>query len=61
MEDRWSDDATYRAAVVKKEEDKLVSHVLDLATSLCGEVEKECVVPGYLTVWEREKRISTQV
>jgi hypothetical protein len=61
MEDRWSGDVAYRAAVVKKEEDKFVSRVLDLAGSLCGEVEKECVVPGYPTVWEREKRISTQV
>jgi hypothetical protein len=36
-------------------EKKLVSHVLDLATSLCRKVKKEHVVSDYLTVWERGK------
>jgi hypothetical protein len=35
--------------------EKLASYVFDLATSLCYKIKKKRAIPGYLTVWEREK------
>ena len=35
--------------------EKLASYVFDLATSLCKKMKKERAIPGYLTLWEREK------
>lgn len=62
IEERWSGGTTYGEAVVKRRKRIILCHACWIQLPHCEKVEKECVVPGYLIVWEMEKkRISTQV
>jgi hypothetical protein len=49
---RWRNLWSSSGLTIKK---KLVSHVLNLAASLCGKREIKHVILGYLTVCERGK------